>query len=466
MNDRLLVIDDDESSCRLVKATFGAEGFDVGAAADGVSGLELASTYRPDVILLDLKLPDLDGMQVLEQLKARFPSLPIVMLTASRDLKAAVRATKLGALDYLTKPIDTDEVVMVVRRALETKALQLEVERLRERVRTGGAENLASQMGSSHPISEVIKQVGIVAASNFTVLIVGETGTGKELVAQAIHRESERSRKPFVALDCGAIPEALLESELFGHERGAFTGADRRRPGRFQLAQSGTCFLDEIGNLPVSLQVKLLRVLESRQVQPLGGDRMTPMDVRFVAASNHDLRARVAQGMFRGDLYFRLAEYTIALPPLRERVDDIPYLTHRFVQEASVELRRPIQQVAADAIDLLTAHAWPGNVRELRNVIRQVVLRTKELMISADAVRFALAHVTRATPAPATPTSARSLKEIVGGAARSVERDAICETLRATRGNRAHAARVLKTNAKTLYLKMRRLGIRSQDFMS
>jgi DNA-binding NtrC family response regulator len=464
MNRRLLVIDDDQASCRLVQATFGAEGFDVRAAHDAASGLERAAADRPALVLLDLRLPDFDGLHVLEQLKSRTPNLPVVMLTASRDVKTAVRATQLGAFDYLTKPIDTEEVVVVVRRALETSALQVEVAALRRQVGKEGINQLASQMGTSPHVTAIIEQVGVVAASNFTVLIVGETGTGKELVAQAIHAASDRRHKPFVALDCGAIPEALLESELFGHERGAFTGADRRKPGHFQLAESGTCFLDEVGNLPITLQVKLLRVLESRQVQPLGADRATPMDVRFVAATNHDLQARVAQGMFRGDLYFRVAEYTIVLPPLRDRVEDIEYLTQRFMQGASVDLRRPIQQIAPAAVDVLMRHRWPGNVRELRNVVRQAVLQTKEFMISRATVQSALANLTAGTPLSVTPSNDRSLKEIVGDASRTVERQAICEALRATGGNQAQAARALRTDYKTLYLKIRRYGIRARDF--
>jgi DNA-binding NtrC family response regulator len=467
-NSRLLVIDDDEASCRLVKATFGVQGLDVRAARDAASGLEcVASADRPDVVLLDLRLPDLDGLHVLEQLRSRFPTLPVVMLTASHDVKMAVRATQLGAFDYLTKPIDTDEIVVVVRRALETKALQDEVEQLRQQVGKKRVGNLAAQMGSSALVSAVIEQVQIVAASTFTVLVVGETGTGKELVAQAIHHASDRRRKPFVALDCGAIPEALLESELFGHERGAFTGADRRKPGHFRLAESGTCFLDEVGNLPITLQVKLLRVLESRQVQAVGADRATPMDVRFVAATNHDLQSRVAQGMFRADLYFRLAEYTISLPPLRERLDDIEQLTHRFIEEASVELRRPIQRIASEGLELLKRHQWPGNVRELRNVVRQAVLQTREFMISRGTVQSVLATLGGgSTLVPAVPATDRSLKEIVGDAAQTAERQVICETLRATGGNQAQAARVLRTDYKTLYLKMRRHGIRARDFDS
>jgi two-component system nitrogen regulation response regulator GlnG len=352
-----------------------------------------------------------------------------------------------------------------VRRALETRALRLEVEELRQRVGKEDADSLVSQMGPSAQIRDVIEQVGVVAASNFTVLVLGETGTGKELIAQAIHRHSERRRKPFIALDCGAIPEALLESELFGHEKGAFTGADRRKPGRFQLAESGTCFLDEIGNLPLTLQAKLLRALESKEVQAVGADRATPMDIRFVAATNNDLQAKVASGAFRSDLYFRLAQYTISLPALRERPDDIAHLATRFIAEASVELRRPVQDLAPATLDLLRRHRWPGNVRELRNVVRQAVLQSKELAISPAQLRAVLGDLSPQMTAVAAAASGHTLKEIADEAARHAERQAICGALRATNGNKSQAAKALQTDYKTLHVKMKHLGIRAPDFM-
>jgi len=297
----------------------------------------------------------------------------VVILTGSQDVKDAVRATQLGAFNYLTKPVNPDEILIVVRRALETRDLRLEVQELRQHVGKGASDGLASHMGPSDQVARVIEQVGIVAASNFSALVFGETGTGKELVAQAIHQLSDRRRRPFVALDCGAIPEPLLESELFGHEKGAFTGAERRTEGRFRLADGGTCFLDEVGNLALNLQAKLLRVLESGEVQPVGADRTRPMDVRFVSATNHDLQERIGRGLFRPDLYFRLAQYTIRLPPLRERTGDIAYLTERFLEEASIELRRPVQAIGPDSLELLRRHTWPGNVRELRNAIEYAV---------------------------------------------------------------------------------------------
>ena len=461
---KLLVIDDDEAMCLLVKTIFKPEGFEVVAAHDGPSGVSRAATDRPDVVLLDLRLPGLDGLKVLEQLGTTSPSVPVVMLTGSRDVKSAVRATQLGAFDYLTKPVNSEEIKIAVRRALEARDLRLEVHDLRRQVGKVASEGLALQMGASERVKQVIEQVGIVAASNFTVLVLGETGTGKELVAQALHQLSDRRRKPFVALDCGAIPESLLESELFGHERGAFTGAERRKEGRFRLAEGGTCLLDEVGNLPIQLQAKLLRVLESGQVQAVGADRASPMDVRFVAATSHDLPERVARGLFRADLYFRLAQYAIRLPPLRERVDDIAYLTERCMKEASIELRRPIQAITPEALDLLRRHTWPGNVRELRNVVRQAVLQTKGLVIRADAVRVVMGEAGSAVAASAPARPGQSLREIAAQAAAAAERRAIRDTLQATGGNKSQAAKALNTDYKTLHLKMKHLGIRARDF--
>jgi DNA-binding NtrC family response regulator len=462
MAGTLLVIDDDDSNCRLIEAIFSAEGMTVAAARDGQSGIHRACAEPYDVVLLDLRLPGLDGLEVLARLKQELPALPVVMLTAHQDVKAAVRATQLGAFDYLTKPFHNEEIVLVVRRALQTRALELEVEDLRRQLGAGGG--LALQMGPSQGVRDLVEQVRTVAATSFTVLVIGETGSGKELVAQAIHRESERRANAFVAIDCGAIPEQLLESELFGHEKGAFTGAERKKKGRFQLAQGGTFFLDEVGNLPMNLQAKLLRVLESRQVQPVGADRSALLDVRFVAATNHDLQVRAAEGQFRADLYFRLAQYTITLPALKDRAADIPYLAHRFLAEVSVELRRPVQQIVPGALELLEAHPWPGNVRELRNLIRQAVLMTKDLMIGKDVVRALLGKPSAARQVVGAARAGMSLREVAAEATEAAERRAISEALGSARGNKSQAARALDTDYKTLHLKMKRFGMRGRDF--
>jgi DNA-binding NtrC family response regulator len=464
MNRRLLVVDDDPAIVRILRAIFVREGFEVSAAEDGEAGVARALADGPDVVILDLELPKLDGIQVLERLTAAKPGLPIVMLTGRNEVRAAVRAIRLGAFDYVTKPFDPDEISLSVGRAMETRALATEVVELRRQV-SGGAAELDVQMGPSAAVRQIIEQVKTVAPTNFSVLVLGETGTGKELVAAALHRLSNRRTRPFVALDCGAIPEALLESELFGHEKGAFTGADRRRTGHFHLAEGGTLFLDEIGNLPVGLQAKLLRVLESRQLQTVGAGQATPIDVRFLAATNDDLQARVTEGRFRSDLFFRLAQYTITLPPLRERVADIRHLAERFVHEVSVELRRPIQEIAPDAMDLLDSHQWPGNVRQLRNVIRQAVLESKDLVLEGATLKRCLGKgAAAAAGPPAARSPAQSLKDVADQASRQAERHAISDALKAAQGNKSEAARALKTDFKTLHVKMKNLGIRAHDF--
>lgn len=462
MGGRLLVVDDDPVICRLLTTIFVREGFEVLAAEDGAEGIALATAQEPDIVILDLELPKLDGVQVLERLKGLNPGLPVVMVTGRDDVKSAVRAMQLGAFDYVTKPFDPTEISLVLGRALENRALLSEVEELRRRA--AGVEGLDALMGPSPTVGRIIEQVTTVAATNFSVLVLGETGTGKELVATALHRQSGRHTKPFIALDCGAIPEALLESELFGHEKGAFTSADRRRTGQFQLAEGGTLLLDEIGNLPLGLQTKLLRVLESRQLQAVGASRPTSIDVRFIAATNSDLPARVREGQFRSDLYFRLAQFTIHLPPLRDRPEDIPHVAERFMREVSIELRRPMQGIAPEALDFLKRHSWPGNVRELRNVIRQAVLESRDLVLERATIQRCLGEAAAAPAASTSRLPGQSLKDVADRAAREAERQMICEALRATQGNKSEAARTLRTDFKTLHVKMKNLGLRARDF--
>jgi len=456
----ILAVDDDPINGRLVTAICRSEGHEVVLASDGPSALARADERSPELMLLDLQMPGMDGFEVLAQMRARHPECIVVMLTASTELKHAVRATQLGAFDYLAKPIDHDELVVTIQRALETHALKAEVERLR----AGERGSLAVSMGPSPAVRAISDQVATVAGTGFSVLVLGETGTGKELVARAVHDRSDRRDRPFIALDCGAIPEPLLESELFGHEQGAFTGAVRKQAGKFHLAQGGTVLLDEVGNLPLGLQAKLLRVLESREIQALGAPRTTRLDVRFIAATNVDLEERVAAGAFRADLYFRLAQYTITLVPLRERRSDISHLATRFLEEVRVELRRPVERFSPDALALLERQPWPGNARELRNVVRQLVLETTGPEITRASAQRHLRAVKPGGQAGPRTTDGRSLAELAAEAAREAEHKAIAETLRATRGNKSQAARALRTDYKTLHLKIKKLGLRARDF--
>jgi len=313
-------------------------------------------------------------------------------------------------------------------------------------------------------VAQLVEQGKSVAAPSFSVLLTGETGTGKELVAHAVHRQSSRRDRPFVAIDCGAIPEALVESELFGHEKGAFTGAQSRKHGQFRLADGGTLFLDEVGNLPQGLQAKLLRVLESRKVQAVGASTPSALDVRVIAATNRGLQQLARDGLFRMDLYFRLAQYNIQLPALRERREDIPYLAQRCLEEVSVELRRPTLNIARDGVVALQRHAWPGNVRELRNVVRQAVLESNDVTLRASTIIQLLVQADAPGSGAAELRPASSLREVVRAATRDAERRAISDALRQAAGNKAQAARLLQTDYKTLYLKLKQLGLRSRDF--
>jgi two-component system nitrogen regulation response regulator GlnG len=461
---RVLVVDDEAPVRALLCRMLEAEELEVVSAEDGERALAVLGAEGAAVALLDLNMPNLGGLDTLPRLHALDPHLPVIVLTGSLDVATAVRAMHLGAYDYLTKPFDHDDLVLTVRRALERRQLIARVDELRAQVDGGGS--LHAQMGSSPAIQKVIQQVAQVAESTFTVLIQGETGTGKELVARAIHHLSARAAKPFVALDCGAIPETLIESELFGYERGAFTGADRRKEGHFHAAEGGTLFLDEVVNLPLTTQAKLLRVLQERQVWTLGGSRPVAVDVRIIAAGNVPLEAEARAGRFRLDLYYRLNEFTIQLPALRERREDIVELARRFIDEAAMELKRPVRGLSESAEALLLRHAWPGNVRELRNVIRRAVL------LGGDVI--GPAHLTALGAAPEAPApvflSAASatpltLREARDRAVAEAERHAICEALRAAGGNKSEAARRLKTDYKTLHVKVKGYGLRPRDYV-
>jgi DNA-binding NtrC family response regulator len=424
---------------------------------DAVKALSALDSEHPALVLLDVRMPGLSGMDTLRRLRAAWADVPILMLTAHADIAEAVQATRLGADDFLTRPIQNADLVHTVRRTLERRALEAEVKDLRSRLQAGGA--LALLAGVSAGMGLVTRQIEQVAGSAYTVLIQGETGTGKELVARAIHQQSPRRSKAFVPVDCGAIPEGLVEAELFGHEKGAFTGAERRRPGRFQLAEGGTVFLDEVGNLALAPQAKLLRSIEEREVQSLGGARPVAVDVRFVAATNESLEERVAGGLFRSDLYYRLAELTIVLPPLRERREDVPLLARRFLEEAGLELRRSLAGLSEGALDLLSAQTWPGNVRELRNVVRQAALQIEGPIIGADALQ-ALLELRRRGPTPTVgPTKGLALREVTENATRDAETVAIAAALRSAHGNKTRAAALLQVDFKTLHGKMKRYGL-------
>ncbi len=456
----LLVVDDNATNRRLAEAIFRAEGFQVELVDSGQAALAALRAKPPSAVLLDLQMPGMDGLATLGAIRELAPDVPVVMITAHGDIPSAVEAIKRGAYDFVTRPIHNDQLVLQIKRALERRQLMGEVKTLRKR--------LASEkrlVGRSAAMQHVERQIDQVAESMFTVLIQGETGTGKELVARAIHDRSARAGSPFVALDCGAIPDSLLESELFGYERGAFTGADRKREGYLTLASKGSLFLDEIGNLSGPTQAKLLRVMQERVARPLGGSREVAIDVRFIAATNESIGAPNDES-FRKDLYFRLAEFVIKLPPLRERREDIRDLADRFRDDACQELRRSVATISDEGVALLESHSWPGNVRELRNVVRQAVLQASGPVLGPDDLQGLVRTDGRApttVTAPIAIPAGATLKEIAERAAAEAEGQAIREALRTTRGNKTQAARLLTVDFKTLHLKMKRLGIRAWE---
>ena len=369
---KILIADDEHDFCVILSHVMKREGFEVTTVNSGKAALDSIISEEPDVLLVDFRMPDMDGMEVLVEVRERNPELPVIMITGYADIQGAVKAMRRGACDYLAKPVDHIELVRVVRRAVSERRLRQEIKFLSAQCQK--ACHLRQRMGPSDAVGRIISDVDVVAQSDFSVIIQGETGSGKELVARAIHENSPRAKGPFVPIDCGSIPETLFESELFGHEKGAFTGAVAPKPGRFEVARGGTIFLDEISNMPIGSQAKLLRILQEKKVLRLGATKPIPVDVRIVAASNRDLLEATETAEFRLDLFFRLNEFAIAIPPLRERKEDIPYLAKAFLDTTNQELNKNVSGFSKGAIESLLNYGWPGNVRQLRSVIRRAVL--------------------------------------------------------------------------------------------
>jgi len=369
---KILLVDDESHIRFILDEILTDEGFQTIEAENGKEAILKAKRENPDVVLLDYQLPDIEGPEILKQIKAYNSGIIIIMLTAFGDLKKAVTCMKLGAFDYLTKPFDNDEIVMVINKALKNSKLENEVKLLRKKLQI--VEVQKDKMGESRAIRKVLELVEIVADNDITVFLEGETGTGKEVIARLIHQTSQRSDKPFIAVDCGAIPETLFESEMFGHEKGAFTGALKTQIGKFEQADGGTLFLDEISNLPMNMQAKLLRVIQNRSITRVGGKKLIPVNIRIIAASNMDIISDVESGNFRSDLFYRLHEFKINLPKLTERKEDIPTLADFFLREFNRDFNKDISGFAPETMDSMMKYNWPGNVRELRNLVKRGVL--------------------------------------------------------------------------------------------
>ncbi len=441
--ETILVVDDERAHRLMLRGHLEEAGYQVLEAGDGEAALELASHQPVDLVLLDVVMPRLDGMAVLPRLKALLPQSPILMMTAYGSIESAVQALKQGADDYLTKPLEVEEVLIKVRRQLDHAGLARRVQEQAERL--GERFDFSALVGDSPPMLELKETLAMVAPSEATVLLTGESGTGKEVVAQIIHQNSPRAQGPLVKVNCAALPETLLESELFGHEKGAFTGATNRREGRFKAAHRGTLFLDEVAEMSPSTQAKLLRALQEGEYSPLGSDRTYTADVRVIAATNRDLTQAVADGSFRQDLYYRLNVVNLELPPLRARGEDIMVLAERFLENFNQKNRRDLRGFSPEARRLLLTYRWPGNVRELINAVERAVIMAKGPLVEAADLPPALRETTG--PAATEFRAGMTLKE--------AERLLIEKTLEATGGNRTQAARLLGITRKTLQNKIK-----------
>ncbi|MCG6909160.1 MAG: sigma 54-interacting transcriptional regulator [Deltaproteobacteria bacterium] len=447
---KILIVDDDPGHLASVKMIVRSWGYTVEIAEDGDVAVDMVKSGPVDLILMDVRMTNMSGIEALQEIKAYNPAIPVIIMTAYSSVGSAVDALKSGAYDYLIKPLDFEVLKLTIERASEHAGLKEEIRALKTHLRED--YDMANIIGRSPSMTKLLEMMSMIAPSEATVLITGESGTGKELIARSLHFNSPRREKPLVVVNCAAITETLLESELFGHEKGAFTGADKRREGRFKQADSGTVFLDEIGEMSPTMQAKLLRVLQEREIQRVGGEETMQVDVRVIAATNRDLVAEVARGRFREDLFYRLNVMPLNVPPLRERQEDIPLLAQHFMEKFAEKNRRAVKGFVPLAMDMLVNYEWPGNVRELENAVeRAVILLTGEYITEQQLPL----NITETYPGP---TQAQSPEVKVTDGSRpleEIEKEAILETLKASGGNKAEAARRLGITRKTLHNKLK-----------
>jgi DNA-binding NtrC family response regulator len=446
---RILVVDDEINIRGALVTLLEKKRYQVRGAGTGEEALEQLETAAADLVLTDLKMPGMGGMEFLRRLKQKWPDTEVLVMTAYGSINTAIEAMRCGAYDYLTKPIDRERFPLAVEKALERHALAFENKQLKDRLET--RTRFDHMVGESEPMQGVYSLVEMVADSDVTVLLMGESGTGKELVARAIHHKSHRADGPFVTLNCGALPENLFESELFGYEKGAFTGATTNKMGRFELADGGTLLLDEVGELSLKSQVDFLRVLETKEFRRLGGTKIVKVDTRIVAATNRNLQEAVKRGDFREDLYYRLNVVPIRLPPLRERGDDIPLLADRFLDEFSSQHHREPKEISREAMRLVRLYAWPGNIRQLRNLLERMVVTLKDPLIQPE-------HLPEEIRA--SREDARTMVVSLGSSLKEIEREAIRRTLAEVTNHREKAAKLLGISLRALQYKIKEYGIR------
>jgi len=448
----ILVVDDDKGHRTMLRTLLGGWGYTVEEADDGSTAIGRVYEKPFDLVLMDVRMINVSGLDALPRIKKFNPALPVLIMTAYSSVETAVEALRRGAYDYLTKPLDFDELKLAIARAVDHSRLKQENRELKRRLRSDF--DPGEIVGSSKVMVDLLETAAMVAPTETTVLITGESGVGKELVSAAIHGNSPRRDKPFIAVNCAAITETLLESELFGHEKGAFTGADRRREGRFRQAHGGTMFLDEIGEMSLAMQAKLLRVLQEKEIRRVGGEEMIKVDVRVVAATNRDLQKEIAVGKFREDLYYRLNVVTLRVPPLRERREDIPLLAQHFITRFADKNRKRIKGFAPRAMDAIVRYDWPGNVRELMNAIERGVVLCRDEYISEADLPLSLREFQEAPDAAEAP-----VPELAGMPLEEVEKATIIKTLEASGGNKSEAARRLGITRRTLHKKLKKYGM-------
>jgi DNA-binding NtrC family response regulator len=485
---KILVADDEQNLRRVLVAMLRRDGHDVVQAASGVEAIQQLADV--DVVITDLRMPGADGMEVLRTAARSFPQIPVIMITAYGSVGQAVEAIKAGAFDYIEKPFEQDSLRAIVEKAIgQAAANRMAPRQTLDPVSDPDAKGRFGLVGQSQEIQNIFAVIEKVADTPSTVLITGESGTGKELVAKALHENSSRRTGSFIKINCAAIPKTLMESELFGYEKGAFTGATSSKPGRFELADGGTLFLDEIGEIPVEMQVKLLRAIQESEFERVGGLKTIKVDVRLVTATNRDLEQEIARGNFREDLYYRLNVVPLQIPPLRKRIGDIPLLVSHIIKKFNERLRKTISGIADDGLAVLEAHSWPGNIRELENVLERTILFTKGDRIERADLQLAGAGEPAHAHAPVAPASSTtsgpiplpdddddepvsgepagspsgSLKDIVRAETSRVERELIVKALDETGGNVTQAARLLKISRKSLQMKMKEFGLRDKE---
>ena len=457
----VLIVDDEVGTRESVKMILKHD-YEVFLAKDAEEAFLQIKEHSPDVVLLDIILPDIDGLKVLEKIKESDPDMIVIMITATKTVKTAVEAMKLGAYDYVTKPFDIDELRLIISRSLSTQALEKEVKYLRKEI--DKSFSIGNIIGKSKAMENIFKVVRQIADSKSTVLIMGESGTGKELISRAIHYNSNRKNFPFVTINCAAIPETLIESELFGHERGAFTNAIEKKLGRFEIAQHGTLFLDEIAELSLSTQAKILRFLEEKEFNRVGGSKTIKVEVRLITATNRDLNQLLKKGEFREDLYYRINVVPIVIPPLRERKEDIPMLLEHFIKKFNAENNKNLKGVSKEALELMMNYDWPGNIRELENLIERIIALTSNEYIQHNELPFSLINIPKIN----------GLKEsVLNGkvsfleAEEEFEKGIILDALKRANYVQSHAAEMLRISRRILKYKMEKLGInqdRLKDF--